>query len=273
MILFFLGDWRSALAIGLMVPLSVLVALTLLQLMGVTINILSPGGLALGVGLLVGQRDRGGGGQRPASGRGAGSGEGGAGRRGGGPAHRRHPHHGAGVRPDRVRPGPGRGAVPGSVAQRGDVGGRVADPGPDLDAGDDAGAGSAGGHRRQPSLERREPAARMGHRLEGWYEPGMRWSLARPGAVFAVALAFTGLAVCVTLRLPREILPRVDEGVAVAYLKLPEGTAIEETARQAGRVEAPPGVGAAGIYGRMGCHRRGAGGRGRGRRGLRWPRS
>ncbi|HWA15026.1 MAG TPA: efflux RND transporter permease subunit, partial [Gemmatimonadales bacterium] len=53
LILMFLGDWRSALAIGLIVPLSVLVSLTALQLMGVTINVLSLGGLALGVGLLV----------------------------------------------------------------------------------------------------------------------------------------------------------------------------------------------------------------------------
>lgn len=52
-ILLFLGDWRSALAIGLIVPLSVLVSLTALQLLGVTINVLSLGGLALGVGLLV----------------------------------------------------------------------------------------------------------------------------------------------------------------------------------------------------------------------------
>ena len=52
-ILLFLGDWKSALAIGLIIPLSVLVALTALQLLDVTINVLSLGGLALGVGLLV----------------------------------------------------------------------------------------------------------------------------------------------------------------------------------------------------------------------------
>src|SRR5690606_23786386 len=52
-ILLFLRDWRGSLAIALMVPLSVMVALTLLQLLDVTINILSLGGLALGVGLLV----------------------------------------------------------------------------------------------------------------------------------------------------------------------------------------------------------------------------
>jgi HAE1 family hydrophobic/amphiphilic exporter-1 len=52
-ILVFLRDWRMSLAIGAMVPLSVLVALVLLQGMGVTVNVLSLGGLALGVGLLV----------------------------------------------------------------------------------------------------------------------------------------------------------------------------------------------------------------------------
>ena len=53
LILVFLRDWRMSLAIGVMVPLSVLVSLTLLQLLDVTINILSLGGLALAVGLLV----------------------------------------------------------------------------------------------------------------------------------------------------------------------------------------------------------------------------
>ena len=52
-IMMFLNDWRSSVAIGIMIPLSVIVALTLLQGLGVTINILSLGGLALGVGLLV----------------------------------------------------------------------------------------------------------------------------------------------------------------------------------------------------------------------------
>ena len=52
-ILVFLGDVRASLAIGLMVPLSVLVALVLLQALDVSVNILSLGGLALGVGLLV----------------------------------------------------------------------------------------------------------------------------------------------------------------------------------------------------------------------------
>ncbi|HMS03258.1 MAG TPA: efflux RND transporter permease subunit, partial [Gemmatimonadaceae bacterium] len=53
MILVFLRDWRVSMAIGLVVPLSVLVALVTLQLLDVTINVLSLGGLALGTGLLV----------------------------------------------------------------------------------------------------------------------------------------------------------------------------------------------------------------------------
>src|SRR5688500_18829049 len=52
-ILLFLRDWRSSMAIGLMVPLSVLLALVVLQSLDVTVNVLSLGGLALGVGLLV----------------------------------------------------------------------------------------------------------------------------------------------------------------------------------------------------------------------------
>ncbi|MCA2991776.1 efflux RND transporter permease subunit, partial [Gemmatimonas sp.] len=52
-ILLFLRDWRLSLAIGLTVPLSVLMALVALQALGVSINVLSLGGLALGTGLLV----------------------------------------------------------------------------------------------------------------------------------------------------------------------------------------------------------------------------
>jgi HAE1 family hydrophobic/amphiphilic exporter-1 len=53
LILVFLNDWRTSLAIALVLPLSILVGLTLMQLLGVTINIMSLGGLALAVGLLI----------------------------------------------------------------------------------------------------------------------------------------------------------------------------------------------------------------------------
>lgn len=50
---FFLRDWRSPLVLGLSLPLSIALALFFLYLAGVTINIMSLGGLALGTGLLV----------------------------------------------------------------------------------------------------------------------------------------------------------------------------------------------------------------------------
>ena len=53
MILIFLGSWRSTLIIAISIPLSVLVSLIMLGLLGETINIMTLGGLALAVGILV----------------------------------------------------------------------------------------------------------------------------------------------------------------------------------------------------------------------------
>ena len=50
---FFLKDWRSPLILGLSLPLSIAIALFFLFISGVTLNIMSLGGLALGTGLLV----------------------------------------------------------------------------------------------------------------------------------------------------------------------------------------------------------------------------
>ncbi len=50
---FFLRDWKSPLILGLSLPLSISLALFFLYLAGVTVNIMSLGGLALGTGLLV----------------------------------------------------------------------------------------------------------------------------------------------------------------------------------------------------------------------------
>ncbi|MBD3368817.1 MMPL family transporter [Candidatus Fermentibacteria bacterium] len=49
----FLRDWRSPLILGLSLPLSIALALFILYVLGVTVNIMSLGGLALGIGLLV----------------------------------------------------------------------------------------------------------------------------------------------------------------------------------------------------------------------------
>lgn len=53
MILLFLGSWRSTLIIAISIPLSVMGSITMLSLIGETLNIMTLGGLALAVGILV----------------------------------------------------------------------------------------------------------------------------------------------------------------------------------------------------------------------------
>ena len=53
MILLFLGSWRSTLIISVSIPLSVLGAIVMLWAIGETLNIMTLGGLALAVGILV----------------------------------------------------------------------------------------------------------------------------------------------------------------------------------------------------------------------------
>ena len=53
MILLFLGNWRSTLIIAVSIPLSILVSVLTLSALGQTINIMTLGGLALAVGILV----------------------------------------------------------------------------------------------------------------------------------------------------------------------------------------------------------------------------
>jgi multidrug efflux pump subunit AcrB len=53
MILLFLGSWRSTLIITISIPLAILVSITALSVLGETINVMTLGGLALAVGILV----------------------------------------------------------------------------------------------------------------------------------------------------------------------------------------------------------------------------
>src|SRR6266852_3819197 len=53
MVLLFLGSWRSTLIIAISIPLSVLASLAVLSAIGQTINLMTLGGLALAVGILV----------------------------------------------------------------------------------------------------------------------------------------------------------------------------------------------------------------------------
>ncbi|HET9276191.1 MAG TPA: efflux RND transporter permease subunit [Gemmatimonadales bacterium] len=274
-ILLFLRDWRGSLAIALIVPLSVFVALTILQFLDVTVNILSLGGLALGIGLLVdnaivvaegtGRYREQGVPPLEAAGRAASEVT--------GPLI-------AGTLTTILVFGPivfvrGLSAalfrdlslsvvvtltaslvlaltlMPVMLAKGGRAVGRTGGRAVGRTGGKAVGRtgdradGQAGG--RGDGLER------WGHAAAEWYERGMLWSLRRPGTVFGIAIAVTVLTVLVTLRLPREILPRVDEGIVVAQLSLPQGTAIEETTRQTARLEAAAkALGSSGIYSRVG---------------------
>jgi HAE1 family hydrophobic/amphiphilic exporter-1 len=261
-ILYFLKDWRASLAIGLIVPLSVLMALVVLQLLDVSINILSLGGLALGVGMLVDNAIV----VAEATGRLRETGV--------------PPIEAARLATEEVS-GP---LIAGTLTTllvfgpivfvRGlaaalfrDLSlsvvmslaaslvlaltlmpvmmmrsrGRVR-PDPD------AGAAIVGGPRGAPL----HGGARVPAPVR-WYENGMIWSLGHPRTVFGLGLALVLATALVAMRLPREILPRVDEGTVVADMRLAEGTAIEETVRQSRRiVDAATRLGSSGVYARVG---------------------
>jgi multidrug efflux pump subunit AcrB len=55
MVLLFLGNWRSTVIIALTIPLSILSSVLILYVLGETLNLMTLGGLALSVGILVDQ--------------------------------------------------------------------------------------------------------------------------------------------------------------------------------------------------------------------------
>jgi hydrophobic/amphiphilic exporter-1 (mainly G- bacteria), HAE1 family len=288
-ILLFLRDWRLSLAIGMMVPLSVMVALVILQGMHVTINVLSLGGLALGVGLLVDnaivvaeaavrKREE------------------------GMPLDRAtliatEEVSGpliAGTLTTLLVFGPiifvrGLAAVlfrdlslsvvmsvgaslilaltlmPVMVIGRR----RASEPTGSEPAGGAAAASGSAPHQSPVQSAGGQPAGHghhaapetgwlrwftaMGEWFEGQYTRGMKWSLANPVPVLLITVVSLAFTVWVTMRLPREILPQVQERVVVASLQLTEGTAIEETTRQVARLEdAAHTLGSKNVYARVG---------------------
>jgi len=279
-ILIFLRDVRMSLAIGLMVPLSVFVSLTLMQLFHVTINILSLGGLALAVGMLVDNAIV----VAEATERGRDAGQG--------------KDESARVAADEVSApliagtlttalvfGPIVFVQGLSAALFRDLSisvvvtlmaslvlaltlmpvlttlGRRKTPRhpepsekPTQDDGD---------RRWSPEMANRphmdalgpNPGLidRIGWRLTRVYEVGMTWSLRYPGRVIAIATVCVAFTAWLLIKLPREILPQVDEGTATAQMRLPPGTAIEETIRQANRLQAAAAsLGSRGTYARVG---------------------
>lgn len=262
----FLRDWRLSLAIGLTVPLSVLMALVALQALDVSINVLSLGGLALGTGLLVdtaivvaesvGRKRREGMGLREAAI--AGTDEVAA------PLF-------AGTLTTVLVFGP-------IIFVRGLAAALFRDLSlsvvttvaaslllaltlmPVMIVGrrkkQTAIADRAEAFRAEAAnVEAKAPGAldRLGARLAGYYEHGMRWSLAHPMAVCGAAMVTLAVTIVLIIALPKEILPRVDEGVLVAQVALPEGTALEATTEQVARIEqAARQLGARDVYARVG---------------------
>lgn len=257
----FLRDWRLSLAIGITVPLSVLMALVALQALDVSINVLSLGGLALGTGLLVdtaivvaesvGRRREEGMSLLEAAVTGT----------------------------DEVAAPLFAGTLT-TVLVFGPiifVRGLAAALFRDLSLSVVTTVAASlvlaltlmpvmiVGRRKlaksapAPVVVAREPSATArtldawGRTLTDWYERGMRWSLSHPRSVFSMAGALLAVTVVLIYTLPKEILPRVDEGVLVAAVQLPEGTSIQATAAQVARVEsAARALGAKGIYARVG---------------------
>jgi HAE1 family hydrophobic/amphiphilic exporter-1 len=258
-ILLFLRDWRVSLAIALVVPLSVLVALVALQALNVSINVLSLGGLALGTGLLVDTAIV----VAEAVGR----------RRDEGMPLR----EAAIVGTDEVAAPLFAGTLT-TVLVFGPiifVRGLAAALFRDLSLSVVMTVAASlllaltlmpvmiVGRRRSTTVAAPVTPATpgvWGHRLDAlgvrlthWYERGMRWSLARPATVFAIAGATMLLTAYLVWVLPKEVLPRVDEGVLVAQLQLPQGTSIEATTAQVARLEsAAHTLGARGTYARVG---------------------
>jgi HAE1 family hydrophobic/amphiphilic exporter-1 len=257
LILVFLRDWRTSLAIGLVIPLSVLIALTLLQMLDVTINILSLGGLALAVGLLVDNAIV----VAEATGR---------------LREEGMPAMDAARQAAEEVSGPLTAGTLTTLLVFGPivfVQGLAAALFRDLSYSVVLSVGASlimaltvmpvlltWGRRKgtmgPAPLRPDSPIAGLytfGSRMADGYEHGMAWCLSRPRTVFSLAIVGTALTVLITRQLPREILPQVDEGTAVAELRLPAGTALEETVRQAARIEsAAATLGSEGVYVRIG---------------------
>ncbi len=265
-IVLFLRDLRGSIAIALIIPLSVLTALTLLQFLGVTINILSLGGLALGIGLLVDNAIV----VAEATGR---------------YKEQGLPDAEAARRATEEVSAPLIAGTLTTVMVFGPivfVQGLAAALFRDLSLsvvvtlmtalvlaltlmpvmmvrwrrGRGEGGRGKGEGEVPPNPQLPTPSSRLselGSHIADRYEDGMKWCLSHPRAVFLAAAVLTAVTVLIALRLPREVLPRVDERTAVANLALPQGTSIEETARQTARLEAAArDLGSAGVYARIG---------------------
>lgn len=75
-------------------------------------------------------------------------------------------------------------------------------------------------------------------RFTAWYERILHAGMAHRGRVIAVAFGLLALGVAVGASLDRSVLPEVDQGGFRARIELPQGTPLEETSEAAARLEA-----------------------------------
>ncbi len=86
--------------------------------------------------------------------------------------------------------------------------------------------------------DRPHAAAARPSRLETRYERALAWSMARPGACLLAGLALVGAAAALYGFVAVGFLPQMDEGGFVIDYRTPAGTALVETDRQIRKVEA-----------------------------------
>jgi HAE1 family hydrophobic/amphiphilic exporter-1 len=75
-------------------------------------------------------------------------------------------------------------------------------------------------------------------RFTGWYERMLHLAMRHRGRTILLAFALLGVGVAVGMSLERSVLPEVDQGGFRARIKLGEGTPLEQTEAAAGRLEA-----------------------------------
>ncbi|MGH7480985.1 MAG: efflux RND transporter permease subunit, partial [Longimicrobiales bacterium] len=240
----FLRDWRYPVAIGLAIPISVVATFSLLDAAGVSLNVMTLGGLALGVGMLVDNSIV--------------------------VLENIFRHRELGLRA-------GAAAVAGAEEVQSAVTSStlttIAVFGPILYiegiAGElfgalslavafsllaslvvaltllptmaarwggpraGAGAGAEAGSRWAPLAAFDRGFARFTR----WYERALAWSLDHKGRVLGVAAAMFALSIAVGATLDRDVLPDVDQGEFTVRIELDRGTPLDVTARTAARLE------------------------------------
>ncbi|MGH7700023.1 MAG: efflux RND transporter permease subunit, partial [Gemmatimonadales bacterium] len=245
----FLRDVRAALAIGVVIPLSVIVALIVMQALGVTLNVLSLGGLALGVGMLVDNAIVV---SEAASRRREGGMEGGP----------------AALAASAEVGGPLVAATLSTLLVFGPivfVRGLAAALFRDLSLAVVAALGGSllvaltvlpvlirkAGRPRAP--DRASRVSVWGGRGVALYERVLEGALARPLRTIGVTAAIGVPVVVIAWLMPKDVMPPVNERMIAASVALPEGTALEATTAQVARIEETARRHGAGeVYARVG---------------------